>query len=252
MADDFDEFMKKIDEKEKEKKREGVDRIRAEAIREAAMAIANYQDWFRHFELLDEQFKKTHELFRKITAGVINWSIYGSYISAGSGGVEFSTGIYRQDNFNGGRYMKLEVKFSKIDDARSRKPSESTPEELAYSDNRVIELLQRRKKQREETEKLINQLNTSSIDLSLSQAGGHPNVIAGVGIGYLYDHSLADLCKQTYIMMNEKDNDGRNWNAELRSLISLGDFSMKRGNQLGHLGDGNNIIHETDLRWRND
>jgi hypothetical protein len=255
MTDDFDDLLRQLDSEEQERKRVSIENINEQIRAEAAMASANYDDWLRHYELLNSQFREAHELFGRIEKSVTNWSrwvVYDTYFKKSSGMLEFSTGLQFYDRFDSERRTILTVSLPKITDVSIRKPDELGPAELNAPEHRILGVLQQRRKIKDDLVSWVNELSRVSLEVGLYKGDDEaPLAKRNAGIGYLYSHSLAEACKRVFMMINDPHIPTSSWGAKLEQIIPGGDYSIRRGNLVSHLADDNTITPDQDPEWRN-
>jgi hypothetical protein len=259
MAEDFDRLLKEIDGEEKIKRKIGEDRVRDEITGEAAKASANYNDWLWHFEMLESQFKETHELFVRIQQSVTNWEIsrdnyffINSYSDPAIKELYYSTGISRNDLYNSERKATLTVSLPMMRDFREKKPGAISQARLRSEGSALLTMLKDSKETTAETERWITSLNKLNLEFNLYYRGYEsPGASRAAGIGFLYDHNLADTCKEIFKMMNDDGIKCFDWRDQLKTLVPDGDYRLRRGNQISQLDD-NIIVPKTDPNWRNE
>jgi hypothetical protein len=250
--DSFDDYLKILDEQEKEKRRQEIRGVQDQIRQEAAAASVNYQDWLSHFELIESQFNGVYEFFGRIEDKVTNWERICSDFDIGDRIYVFSTSIQRSDSFDNRRCMTLEVALPKIADFRDRKPAEVSQEELEADEYRIFKVLENWTRDAQESIGWISQLSSADLEFRLTYGDtATPTVKKTVGIGYLYGHDLTDTCKKIFRMMNEDDGLYNHWEDQLKMIIPEGDYKLKRGNRT-QPGDDNLIIHAEDSQWRNE
>jgi hypothetical protein len=242
MADDFDDFLIALNEVE-------IDAERKEVVRFKQEAIANYTDWASHFELVKRNFTETYNLFGTIADKVANWrKKWGDVMKSDLEGYRFETGIYRYSMTAEMSDKLLEVDCCGLGDERLlrfgyvRNDSE-VPEMLVGLENLSERLLTPKN-----TEPLIAKLSTGMLGFRLYAPCGNLVTNKNVGIGYLYEHSLADACKELFKMMSTTNP--ATWETGLGLIIPEGEYSIRRTNFMSMLDD-NTILPENDPRWRN-
>jgi hypothetical protein len=250
--DRFDDFLRGLDEQEKEKTRQEIGVVQDQIRQQAAAASVNYQDWLSHFELIESQFNGVYEFFGKIEDNVTNWERAYSDFEIGDRIYEFSTSVQRSDRFDNRRCMTLEVALPKIADFKDRKPAEVSQEELEADGYRIFKVLENWTRDAQESIGWINQLSSAGLEFRLTYGDtATPIVKKAVGIGYLYEHDLTDTCKKIFKMMNEDDRSYNHWEDQLNMIIPDEDYKLKRGNRTQPVDD-NIIVHESDPKWRNE
>jgi hypothetical protein len=285
-ADSFDDFLRNLKSQESA--------VRDDAIRKTKEdGTANYNDWASHFEMLKSQFKRTYDLFVNINLQVPNWVcerqevpkthipfqdpndwVYGSVLTNRYEGYRFKAELSRYDAYLEEKDKSLTVETGFIGSEKDLLPVNKDFNH--YPELSGIGLLNPAFITISKTAPLIKKLEEAKIGFTLERDG--IKFERSVGLGFLYEHNLDEVCKELFMLMNgpiEEDYGvdksglyipGREKKfVEARMgiisvpegdeprrgiIIPAGDYRIRRTNfQRGV--DDNTIAHADDPQWRN-
>jgi hypothetical protein len=240
MADDFNEYIREINRKEL---------LNIEMAKNAA--IRNYKEWAWHFELLKRNFSETSRLFSSID-NVATWDKDYTKTEEGlgwssEGGYYFKAGLRRVDPSTRKANPSFSVQFgsdtSGIGDERILSGYSGKAE------NNLVGLDKIKDSSRlseASTEYLLEKIDSCSLLIGISGLEENKETTFNLGIGFLYEHDLVEVCKQLFIgyYENRLDMD------HLSGLIPVGLYQRRIVNDLAE--DGNTILHTEDPKWRNE
>jgi hypothetical protein len=245
MTNDFSRYLKELDSREKLEKETAEN-----------MAIGNYTEWASHFELLKRNFQETDELFNEIGRTVTNWKP-GDYSRGGWGslgwdseyGYFFSTSIERIDPATKVEDKTISLRFSLeenhrrgIGDERSIYiPNSEVKAELVGLDR----LKTADRFTESNTRLLLSKLDDCILRVDVAPSR-HNSYSVRRKVGYLYEHNLADDCRQLFMKMNEEKIS----QDVIETIFPPGDYTRRTGNIL--LQNDNDIVHAEDPKWRNE
>jgi len=247
---DFSSYLKELDDREK---------LASETAENTA--VRNYVEWAEHFELLKRSFGQVHSLFKEIGQSVANWSLlepsnlWGSLWWRDDVGYYFKTGITRTDPSKKSTDKSIRVQFPIM----GEKVSGIGDERLVYSeDMKVSSLLGGVDKIKghgrlteSNSEFLLNKLSCGDLVVDATCNSGYSRFKAQIGIGYLYNHDLADECRQLFMLMNDGGLDQES----LDKIFIPGDYHLQSGN-IRLQNDDNLIDNDRDddknSMWGND
>jgi hypothetical protein len=219
--------------------------------------IANYNEWAWHFELAKRQFTGLWEVFRKIEEAVPSWKledidwndvfsrrvssepqmIVCNETSSGTSGYSFQDAIARHiPNYNG-RKAALNFTLNGIGSESSFVDYNELTSELCGLDR--VKTAQTFRDY--STGAMLKHLDESRLQIRVATES--EAVSRSFGIGYLYDHDLAEVGKQLFMLMNKPDVS----KSELEEALPDGYFPRRP-----MPADDNAIIHDADPKWRND
>jgi hypothetical protein len=258
----FEDFLNQLSAKER-------------LIKEQSLSVptANYNEWAWHYELAKRQFTGLWEVFRKIEGSVPNWGCETSissecdesqveqvsqdppllnvYKDADKWGYYFSASLIRDPT----KSMQIS-RMLHFDLPYLGSEKDFVGEDKVRSELYGLEIVKEKPWFEEvHTGKLIDCIDNCRLNIGIL----HKNVEdldyefpdflkeyifrKSFGIGFLYDHDLAEVGKQLFMLMNKPHMD----DSELEAVLPDGDYSRRP-----MPADDNTIIHDTDPKWRNE
>jgi hypothetical protein len=254
--------------------------------RKKEIASENYNEWKYHFDLLKQNFREIYDMFGTIEKKVPFWSrvpMRRDFTSGTWSELEYiGLAFDNRDNGNWGRPV-VSSKTGYIFNAELAKRNPKDPEiysgiKVAYGDYRngigdEICLLKEDSSKLPEkelyglskiqkaglltpsnTKKLLENFDSLKLEFKVEwgkiTGRGWDNVLgAGVklDIGFLYGHSLADVCQELFMAINSRDVSEQ----AIKDILHEGENLAGNYSRRPMPADDNTITHAEDTQWRN-
>jgi hypothetical protein len=264
MSDDLSEYLRRLDESEKQLNQRSQEKETEKIRQNSMMAESNFWFWDSNLEFFRENFRQAHELAETIESKVENWRMSDrayetrrkDYYSSDTEYFWLYLGLERSDEYDCGRQLKIDVRVDKIRDRTQDMPGCVTEGEIEANSGNLLHLWCKWNDNARDTSWWLNDLEGSELELEIRYLNPlsfeKECIKKKVKAGYLYEKNLPEIMKEIFTLVNDEKIPVRKWKKRIDAIIPEGDYAIKRGNATRCADDDdNNITHTEDSNCKN-